>query len=445
MSPFQYTITIPPPNGVKSKTVSYRFTERPVEKEMQYTILNYTPENNSVYSNSEKLRSPEFPRTPDAKRKEFLANPANTDHSPIGNYRSVIVDATTNIPLSFSPVKSIPFHEFIQKYPTPTDEIQINEMVEGTMIHLFYDTTAEEWQIATKSAIGGNCWYFHSSYGKTLDFGHQQKPKTFREMFYDALRSDISTPLSDIHFIQQLSKEYSYCFVLQHPDNHFVYHITNPVIILVAVFAISALETPYEYGVSLIPQTEYNQKIPHLVSYNGMVNVPEYMDKYMKEYMNWNTFVANPQYNARKGFMITNVRTGERTKLENPEYLKVKELRGNHPNLQYQYFALLRLGKVREFLSYFPMYLPLFRQLYHQYHTFIRDVHQAYVSYYIHKKTHVPIMKKYFIHIANLHHNVYIPSLATQKRVIKHSVVREYFDQMEPREILYFLHYDETR
>ena len=414
-SPIQYTITIPPPNGVKSKTVSYRYMDTPVEKETQYTILNYTPEMNNMNSTS------------------------------IGNYRSVIVDTNTNIPLSFSPVKSIPYVDFIQKYPTPTDEIQINEMVEGTMIHLFYDTTAEEWQIATKSAIGGNCWYFHSSYGKTLDFGHQQKPKTFREMFYDALRSDISTPLSDIHFIQQLSKEYSYCFVLQHPDNHFVYHITNPVIILVAVFAISALETPYEYGVSLIPQTEYNQKIPHLVSYNGMVNVPEYMDKYMKEYMNWNTFVANPQYNARKGFMITNVRTGERTKLENPEYLKVKELRGNHPNLQYQYFALLRLGKVREFLSYFPMYLPLFRQLYHQYHTFIRDVHQAYVSYYIHKKTHVPIMKKYFIHIANLHHNVYIPSLATQKRVIKHSVVREYFDQMEPREILYFLHYDETR
>ena len=54
-------------------------------------------------------------------------------------------------------------------------------------------------------------------------------------------------------------------------------------------------------------------------------------------------------------------------------------------------------------------------------------------------------MKKYFIHAANLHHKVFIPSLSTQKRVIKHSVVREYFDQMEPREVLYFLHYDETR
>jgi hypothetical protein len=281
-------------------------------------------------------------------------------------------------------------------------------------------------------------------------------------MFYDALRADISTPLSDIQFIRELSKEYSYCFVLQHPENHFVYRITNPAIVLVAIFAFSAMENSFEqsspefprtptashpeyftktneYGVTIIPQNEFTKKIPHLSSYSGMVNVPEYSQ--WKNRFDTDTI----QYDFRKGFMITNVRTGERTKLENPEYLKVKELRGNHPNLQYQYFALLRLGKVREFLSYFPTYSGLFRQLYHQYHTFIRDVHQTYVSYYIHKNTDTRFMKKYFIHAANLHHKVFIPSLSTQKRVIKHSVVREYFDQMEPREVLYFLHYDETR
>jgi hypothetical protein len=364
----------------------------------------------------------------------------NMNITSIGNYRSVIVDTNKNIPLSFSPVKSIPYVDFIQKYPTPTEEIQVNEMVEGTMIHLFYDTTMEEWQIATKSAIGGHCWYFHSNYGnQPSEYGQQPKPKTFREMFYDALREDISTPLSDIQFIRELSKEYSYCFVLQHPENHFVYRITNPAIVLVAVFAFSAMENTNEYGVTIIPQNEFTKKIPHLSSYSGMVNVPEYSQ--WKNRFDTETI----QYDFRKGFMITNIRTGERTKLENPEYLKVKELRGNHPNLQYQYFALLRLGKVREFLSYFPTYSGLFRQLYHQYHTFIRDVHQTYVSYYIHKNTDTRFMKKYFIHAANLHHKVYIPSLSTQKRVIKHSVVREYFDQMEPREILYFLHYDETR
>ena len=37
------------------------------------------------------------------------------------------------------------------------------------------------------------------------------------------------------------------------------------------------------------------------------------------------------------GVMITNMETGERTKIQNSVYDEVKTLRGNNPNLQYQY------------------------------------------------------------------------------------------------------------
>jgi hypothetical protein len=462
MSAFQYTITIPPPNGVKTKTVTFPLTDdHPFGfmKKKQYTILNYSSE--------------------------------KTDETN-GNYRSVIVDTSTNTPLSFSPVKSIPYAEFIQKYPTPTEDIQINEMVEGTMIHLFYVPEVEDWQIATKSAVGGDCWYFHETYGKRSEYD-VSIPKTFREMVYDALMHIYpSFTLSDSSFIKCLPKNYSYCFVLQHPENHLVFHVERPVIVLVSVFAFSATEqandyaknsrreaegsrgnsgerSSKEFGVSFIPQCEFSKISPYLIpfSYGGYspayegqyhtkvnewyaehcsrLNTTPFCKLHVPECMQWTTFEPIVNFENRKGYVLTNIRTGERTKLENPEYLKLKELRGNHPNLQYQYFALVRMGKVNEFLKYFPMYSALFRKLYHQYRTFITVVHQTYVSYYIHKKTDTLFMKKYFIHAANLHHKVYIPSLSEEKMVITHRVVREYFDQMQPRELLYFLHYDETR
>ena len=58
-------------------------------------------------------------------------------------------------------------------------------------------------------------------------------------------------------------------------------------------------------------------------------------------------------------------------------------------------------------------------------------------------KNKTPIDKKFFIHIAKIHHEVYLPSMAqNEKKVITYNVVREYFEKMEPRELLYHVNYD---
>ena len=435
-----YTIQLPISSNIRRKNVSYRY---PGDIEVGYTILNYTPE-----------------------------NPDSTI------YRSVILDTNTQVPVSFSPVKSIPFTEFAEKYPTLSEDIQITEMAEGTMINLFYDNTVEKWQIATKSAVGGHYWYFNqnppgvsntvtsnTTISNTV-ISNTVISKTFRKMFYDALRAEYATPLSDIPFISDLNKNVVYSFVLQHPENHLVFRIDHPRLILVSMFLIvknsgreaegvrgnsgersskefAPTHTENTYHVELIPQYDFTNIVPELPMYSGMVNAPDNI--FCNEIQSTSALV-HLKFGNKKGVVITNTRTGERTKLDNPEYLKRKELRGNHPHLHYQYLALVHMGKVHEFLHYFPMYSHMFRQFYTQYQTFITDVHQAYVSYYIHRNTDTQLPKRHFIHAARIHHSIYIPSLSTaQKTVIKRKVVQEYFSKMDPREILFSMYYHEPK
>ena len=75
----------------------------------------------------------------------------------LGLYRSIIVSHPENKIVCFSPPKSVTLDHFKETNPDITNpDIFINEIIEGTMINLFYDSRIESWQIATKGAIGGN-------------------------------------------------------------------------------------------------------------------------------------------------------------------------------------------------------------------------------------------------------------------------------------------------
>ena len=359
------------------------------------------------------------------------------DSDYYGVYRSVVLWMETSKPVAFAPVRAVSLETFLEHYSGSGQDIQMSETIEGTMINLFYGP--EGWEIATKSAIGGHYWYYRSQYG---DSPIDVKQKTFREMFLEGMRVEPDTALEDVPFIRSLSKEYSYCFVIQHPENHIVLTIDEPRVWLVAMFQITANDDYLtEYRIRQIPQSEFVDLIPdfeamgvvHLpTSYVFHTDVETMVDKLRKGSEFW-----SPHF---MGYMITNLRTGERCSFENKEYLRLRDLRGNHPNLQYQYLVLLHMGKIPEFLWHFPSYKPLFNRFYAQYNQFITTVHNAYVAYYIQRrKDEIP--KKYFVHAARLHHEVYIPSLSsgTGKTIIRRSVVRDYVSKLEPRELMYAL------
>ena len=378
----------------------------------------------------------------------ILNDTPDTSNGESGYYRSIVLSADTLYPLAFSPVRATPLDLFLKNNSISSDEIQVNEIIEGTMINLFYLPDKSRWEIATKSAVGGNYWYYRTQYNNPGTEAEEpalaSEQLTFREMFLDAFRVELDTPLDKVPCIAALSKDFSYCFVLQHPANHIVLDITCPRVWLVGMYAISENISESGYIVENIPQWRYPEFVPELLQ-EGIVQIPQtYGFPYDVDLTELVNIAACWEPNFL-GYMFTNTLTGERSSLENPNYSRLCSLRGNHPNLQYQYYVLLRMGKVAEFLWYFPRYKKLFSRFYEQYHQFITAIHNTYVGYYIQKspiarsldKTAFP--KKCFVHAARIHHRVYIPSLSSPegKTIIRRSVVRKYVETLEPRELLF--------
>jgi len=97
------------------------------------------------------------------------------------------------------------------------------QFIEGTMINVFYDKESANWEIATKSTIGGELCFFTE--------GGFNEINTFNYMFNEVC--------NHIGFnINDLNKEYSYSFVFQHPRNRIVKYIKKMKLYLVEVYQI---------------------------------------------------------------------------------------------------------------------------------------------------------------------------------------------------------------
>lgn len=441
--------------------------------EQDYEYVSYTIDTTGY--NPDKVKTKNYVNPLNNNAYTILNNDSSCitfDDDELRKYRSIVLasEAETDDKsiLCFSPPNSIPLDNFKDKYPYDApciDDVYANETMEGTMINLFFDARTQTWDISSRGAIGGNYWYYRTQYlleeheteptqteYTELRKQSSQQQMTFRQMFMDAMKTEITSDLNTMPILEYLPKNYCYSFVLQHPDNHIVLPISEPHLFLVAVYEIVDACT-----VKFVP--------PHIYETWSVFtdSAIEFPKKYeLTTYKELEDIYGSihSEYSSM-GVMFTNVRTGERAALSNPVYEEIKKLRGNNPNLQYQYFCLLRSGQVDKFLEYFPTYKKVFMQFSKQYQDFITNVHQSYFSYYV-KKEGIPIAKKYFIHASKIHHQIYLPSLSNskpiydlsgtpmhipspEKVVITRKIVKQYFDDMNPSENLYYLHYDKRQ
>ena len=361
----------------------------------------------------------------------YIDDPNMPENDPIGRFRSVITNEDCEEIVAYSPPKTTSFQHFKAQNPDiNADTIIVNELIEGTMITLFYDKVLNMWEIATKGAIGGKYWFYRTDYEKKMG------QKTFRRMFLEALRIEDTEDLENASIMNQFSKDYCYNFILQHPANHIVFTIEQPTIYLVAVYKIENQEV-YDIPMVEFENFDYLKTLYHegIIHYPMRFTEADYAELEQK-------YCSIQSGNDKVGLMFTNMDTGMRCSLENPIYSEMRVLRGNHPNLQYQYLCLLKMKKVKDFLKYFPQYNSLFFRFYKDFQQFLTNVHASYISYYI-KKTGEQISKKYFPIIYKLHHNVYLPSLSTTEKIImKKPVIFEHIINMHPVEIIYYLNYN---
>ena len=362
-----------------------------------------------------------------------------SDHSDINDessiYHSVIFTMPEKRLLSFSPPNTMDLAIFRNKYPEITHNMYLNEIIEGTMINLFFDHRINQWVLSTRSSIGGNYWYYRTQYH---GFNNNNMQPTFRQMFIDALHDvNSDTELSSIEFdlfdtivdSLQLPRNYCYSFIIQHPANHIVQTIYKPTAYLVAVYEINGNENTAKH----IPVSIYRDW--PCIQLSNKIRIPKQFDSFNTSYTSIMEMIRTMD-RRNMGIMITHMETGDRTMSLNPVYEDLKILRGNHPNLLYHYLDLKKNNKVIHFLIEFPIYKQLFYNFDMIFQGFVTNIHNAYVSYYV-KKSGEQIPKIYFIHVYNIHHNVYLKSM--KKIIIKTSVVDNYMTHLETGSLYHYL------
>ena len=333
--------------------------------------------------------------------------------------------------LAVSPPTAVSLDAFKFKHTIMNDVI-VNEQVEGTMINVFYDPRNKHWEMATKNAIGGNYWFYRTQYGET-----GLKNKTFRTMFIEALKGDVSK--SELHleealpFLNELPNDFSYSFVLQHPENHIVLEIQEPSVYLVAVYAIG----------HIIARLHPDIYEPRAEFWSCLADVPV---KFPKRFENGcgpePYYIYEDVLHDYMGIMFHDIITGERAVMRNPCYEALRELRGNHPNMQYHFFEMLQNGTLPQFMYSFPRYQDMFMAFNTEYINFIKSIHTHYVQRFI-TKTHMSTItpKKYFVHVMRLHNDIF----KTMRKKITLNVINQYFMSMTPGQIMFYLDYDNKR
>ena len=412
---------------------SSNFIKKPINLSLVPGFNELVNQTNNNESNILKLNKIECLSSNNQKYKviRYDKNLLNVDLiNSYGLCRSVIINSSNNV-VCYSPPKSIPYSLFISKYPNKTDSIIAQEFIEGTMINVFWDpniSLSGSWEISTRNTVGAES-SFYKKYPN----------QTFRSMFLEAAQYNNLD-------LNKLNKNYCYSFVLQHPNNRIVVPFEYPILYLVAVYSISIDNTDknimvYSHHIDKAKNDFKNDfdsgfywnkssiKFPQTFEWN---NYQDLINKYAS---------MNTSYNVL-GVVIHNLETGERTKIRNPVYEQIRQLKGNQPKLQYQYLSLRNEGKVSEYLKYFPESKNEFSNFRQQIHLFTTTLYNNYISCYIKKER--PLMEfseQYRTHMYNLH-QLYLNELRDKKYHVSNTEVIKYVNNLHPSLLMYCLNYN---
>ena len=338
------------------------------------------------------------------------------DYSTIGLYRSVICDENNCI-LSFSPPKTLLYDTFLTQH---SDNIQLEELVEGVMINLFWVDNDNDgsWEISTKNKVGGNNHFY---YGENI--------KTLREMFLEAT-------IKVLFNFEDLPKTYSYSFVLKHPN----IDLTSPVIEPELYFITAYLIT--DTDISVISRDIVENL--SCVKKSKLLTPALFSDKKdIKEYKNILHKLKNgivPYYTY--GMVLNDIDNGTRYKIINPNFNNIIELNTEDSKIYYQYLVLRKHGKVKYFLKYYPQYKKQCETYRDAIHSYTRLLHNNYVDCYIKKKIrYYDLPVNFKTHVKNLH-MIYINSLMKNKKVVDFHIVKTYFNNLHQSRQFYILNHN---
>jgi hypothetical protein len=338
-----------------------------------------------------------------------------SEYFKVGYLRTMVIDRDLNQVVCVGPNKSIPLEE-IQSYAN--GPLDYEEFVDGVMINVFWDTTNQKWQYATRSNIGADIRFYLQN----------DEGKTFRAMFDEALAEDNIV-------LDVLPKSWCYSFVLQHPSNRIVAPVEKPHAVLVEAHEISeSIVTLYPHG-----STESDKELRALVDEHS-IPIPAHYS-YTNPQEAREKHATRNTYFGEVGVIVKNYETGWRSKIRNPLYEEVKQLRGNYPKLQYLYLVLRGSGNVKRYLGYYKEHANEFEKYRKQLHNYTHNLYVNYVDCFINKKAHINTYPhQYKVSMTSLH-TIYLEELMPKRKHIHKGVVVNYVNALPPQRLMYLLNY----
>lgn len=357
------------------------------------------------------------------------------DYKSTGLFRSVI--HSNGSILAISPPKSIDFNEFSQTYPI--EECKMEELVEGTMINLFYDHDIGQWEMATKSTIGARSYFFKeynndtnndtnnndnnndvSTSSNISEKNSLQNQNTFRSLFLDVCQ-EVKLNFDD------LPKKYCYSFVFQHPLNRIVIPFTKKRLYLISVF-----QAHRGHIVKCL-----NEESVECRDIFAKTNV-EYTKKYeLKSYKECLDFQKGFNDYNTVGLSIWHTKSGARTKLRNHVYESVRKLRGNQPKSEYRFLELLRERRLNEYVYYYPEKKNEINAYKTKLYAFTNQLYSNYISCYIKHELQLKEFPFQFRKLMMELHDMYKFVLKPNRLVVNKKIVIDYVNNLHPSVLMY--------
>ena len=315
--------------------------------------------------------------------------------------RGLILDRERNV-VCLPPEKHIPFENM--EYDS-FENLHVEDFIDGTMINLFY--YGEQWHIATRSKIGANGTWFSK--------------KKFSDMFEEAK--------GNLDF-DKFEKNYTYTFVLRHPENRIVTQYETADLVLVQVRNMQTLMVENSTVVKQILQERgVEVTIPVTYQFTDLNHLQTYISQ-----LGW----------QQQGVVI---KYGPfRSKLRNQKYSYVKSMKSNNPRMQYCYLELMQNKMIKEYLSYFPEYQKEFNMYWSQVNNMIRLIHHTYMNFRVNKNHPgygvlelVPYELRPLMETLHGHH------LTPPHPKITRDWVEEYFKNLPIKKIIFVINYQRNQ
>ena len=249
-------------------------------------------------------------------------------------------------------------------YLKPLGKFRIENLVEGTIIKVFYYDG--EWRTGTS---------------RTIDavYSHWGSEKSFKELFLETCKK----PEVNID-IESLDKNFCYTFILQHPEIIIGYDITISDVIPLNKINLDTLEvTNLMDGFHV--DLELNQVLDKLCFNNNFMIITD---------------------------------DNKRIKLLSNLYNYARELLNNNPNLKWAYLESIQDNRSDEFRNFFPSKIDIFDYVDDKFYDTVDYLHDLYILRFIKHDKECVVPQKLYKTLGQLHGRYKKTKEKTTKKII---------------------------